>query len=55
MNLSQNIVKQLTKVSQSFSYIEAGKHLKRSDKKRVRKQPQRYADERDIELICLAL
>jgi len=46
----------LTKVSQSFSWIEAGKHLKRSDKKRVRKQPQLgYADEGDIEYICFAL
>jgi len=45
----------LTKVYQIFSWIEAGKHLKRSDKKRVRKLPQRYADERDIEFICLAL
>jgi len=26
----------------NFSWIEAGKHLKTSDKKQVRKQPQRY-------------
>jgi len=45
----------LTKVSKSFSWIEAGKHLKRSNKKQVCKQPQRYADEHDIELICLDL
>jgi len=55
MNLSQNIVKHMDQSLSKFQLNIGRQTFNRSDKKRVRKQPQLYADERDIELTCLAL
>jgi len=55
MNLSQNIVKHIDRSLSDFQLNRGRQTFKKSDKKRVRKLPQRYADERDIDFICLAL